>query len=398
MRIVLLASSGQLGGAERVVLAAAGALRTLGHQPVVFAPEEGPLLEAARGNALECATVPMPAELAALGETAQSSVGILGGIVRTAGSALAFRAALGRALGGARAEVLHAHGVKANLLAAWLPRRVPVIWHLHDYVGLRPASRWLLGIAARGCDLAIAVSADVARDARQWLPRTPVAVVHNPVDHEQFTPGGPALDLDAAAHLTRPRGLVTRIGLPAAFASWKGHAVFLEALARLGRSDVRGYIIGGAIYRTPNQCSADALTRRVTELGLDGRVGLTGVLNDMPGAYRALDIVVHASTRPEPFGLVIPEAMACGRLVVAVRSGGAAELFEPEVNAVGLAAADPSLLASTLEALLADPGRRARIAAAARDHVLRHFSPERFAASLGGALRLVNDGAAVAAR
>jgi glycosyltransferase involved in cell wall biosynthesis len=90
--------------------------------------------------------------------------------------------------------------------------------------------------------------------------------------------------------------------------------------------------------------------------------------------------------------------MACGRLVVAVRSGGAAELFEPEVNAVGLAAADPSLLASTLEALLADPGRRARIAAAARDHVLRHFSPERFAASLGGALRLVNDGAAVAAR
>src|SRR4051812_6736193 len=52
--------------------------------------------------------------------------------------------------------------------------------------------------------------------------------------------------------------------------------------------------------------------------------------------YRALDVVVHASTRPEPFGLTIAEAMACGRPLVAARAGGAAELFEDEVEALGL--------------------------------------------------------------
>ena len=41
----------------------------------------------------------------------------------------------------------------------------------------------------------------------------------------------------------------------------------------------------------------------------------------MPAAYRALDVVVHASTRPEPFGLVIAEAMACGRALVAAPDG-----------------------------------------------------------------------------
>ncbi len=49
---------------------------------------------------------------------------------------------------------------------------------------------------------------------------------------------------------------------------------------------------------------------------------------------RALDIVVHASTRPEPFGLVIAEAMACGRAVITSAAGGAAEIVESEVDAL----------------------------------------------------------------
>ena len=51
-------------------------------------------------------------------------------------------------------------------------------------------------------------------------------------------------------------------------------------------------------------------------------VGFTGRIDDVPAALRALDIVVHASVEPEPFGLVIAEAMACGRPVVVSRAGG----------------------------------------------------------------------------
>jgi glycosyltransferase involved in cell wall biosynthesis len=45
-------------------------------------------------------------------------------------------------------------------------------------------------------------------------------------------------------------------------------------------------------------------------------------------AMRALDVVVHASTDPEPFGLVVAEAMACGRAVTTSGTGGASELIE----------------------------------------------------------------------
>jgi len=178
-----------------------------------------------------------------------------------------------------------------------------------------------------------------------------------------------------------------RVGLPATFARWKGHEVFLRALAGLKRTDVRGFVIGGPVYQTgDSQWSTGELRDRIVALGLEGRVGATGFVADMPAVYRALDVVVHASTRPEPFGLVIPEAMACGRLVMATRTGGAAELFEHGVNAVGMDVADVPTMIATLENLLADPDRRAVIAGRARDHVVARFGRQRFAAALGDAL------------
>src|SRR5207247_439443 len=70
------------------------------------------------------------------------------------------------------------------------------------------------------------------------------------------------------------------------------------------------------------------------EVSNTDRVGFTGFLDDPASAMRALDIVVHASTQPEPFGLVIAEGMACGRAVIASRSGGSVEFIESGTNAL----------------------------------------------------------------
>jgi len=55
------------------------------------------------------------------------------------------------------------------------------------------------------------------------------------------------------------------------------------------------------------------------------QVGFTGFVGSPAAAMRTLDVVVHASTRPEPFGLVIAEAMAAARAVIASRRSGVAE-------------------------------------------------------------------------
>ena len=77
---------------------------------------------------------------------------------------------------------------------------------------------------------------------------------------------------------------------------------------------VRAYIVGDAVYQTEgSQYSLDELRQRARSLGVADRVGFTGFVHTPEATFRALHIVVHASTEPEPFGLVIAEAMACGR-------------------------------------------------------------------------------------
>ena len=176
-------------------------------------------------------------------------------------------------------------------------------------------------------------------------PLVPIHAIHNAVDLDRFRPGaGDGSGLDAAAGLApAPPGTV-RIGLVATFARWKGHEVFLDAAARIPAArPCRFYRRGGPIYRSAGVAVFDGGAERAAP-GPWASAGVwdsPATVADPAAALRALDVVVHASTRPEPFGRVIVEGMACGRAVVAVRDGGAAELFEDGLTALGCPHATP---------------------------------------------------------
>jgi len=97
--------------------------------------------------------------------------------------------------------------------------------------------------------------------------------------------------------------------------------------------------------------------------------------------YRSLDVVVHASTQPEPFGRTIVEAMACERAVVVSRAGGAAELFREGETALGYTPASAKALAEAMARVI-DPGLRSRLGQSARAHVVANFSRSRLASEL----------------
>jgi glycosyltransferase involved in cell wall biosynthesis len=86
---------------------------------------------------------------------------------------------------------------------------------------------------------------------------------------------------------------------------------------------------------------------------------------------------VHASTRPEPFGLTIVEAMACARPVIVAREGGAAELFTHDRDAFGVPPRDAEALARAILTLAEEPERRARLGEQARHTVLERFTRAR---------------------
>ena len=120
----------------------------------------------------------------------------------------------------------------------------------------------------------------------------------------------------------------------------------------------------------------------VERLGIGDRVGFTGFVAQPESALRALDVVVHASTSPEPFGLVIAEAMACERAVIVSVAGGAAEIVTVGVDALGHQPGDTEGLAARITELAIDPGLRSRLGRAARATAERCFDRARLAKEL----------------
>jgi glycosyltransferase involved in cell wall biosynthesis len=243
----------------------------------------------------------------------------------------------------------------------------------------------LLRMHAGRCSVAIANSASVAEDIRAACSgRIRVEKVWNAVDLKEFSPEGSALDLDAACGLPPAGDTVVRFGLVGTLAQWKGHDVFLRALAMLPAGlPVRGYIVGGPLYHTDaSQWRLEDLKRMVAGLGLEGKVGFTGFLARPAEAMRALNVVVHASTKPEPFGLVIVEGMACGRAVIVSRAGGAAEFTTNGVNALAHMPGDAGGLARLMIRLAQDQELRERLSAAGRRTAERDFDRSRLGRQL----------------
>jgi glycosyltransferase involved in cell wall biosynthesis len=207
------------------------------------------------------------------------------------------------------------------------------------------------------------------------------------------------MDLDSRCGLPPAEPDTVRVGLVATFARWKGHLAFLQALAKVDRSlTIRGYIVGGPIYRTAgSQFSLEELQAEVARLNMDGRIGFTGFIDDTAAAVRTLDIVVHASTKPEPFGMAIVEAMACGKAVVVSDLGGARELFEEERTAIGHRPGDVAQLAEKIAFLAQNASLRARLGKQAAAAARSRFHESEMAANFRRVYESVIDGTAAAA-
>jgi glycosyltransferase involved in cell wall biosynthesis len=375
-----------VGGVETSVLAMLASLRRA--EPslnvAVIAPEEDAFLAHVRRLGCDGTALPFPGPLATYGEVTASRGGAAQLMAALAAASYARR--LRAALRSLAPDIVHAHGIKMQVLSRWAaPSRAALVWHAHDYVAGREASRRALRLASGRCVAVIANSRSVSEDFRAHVRAdVPVSVVYNAVDLARFSPGGRALDLDALAGMPVAAHGTVRIGLPATFGRWKGQDVFLRALGRLScEQPWRAYIIGGAVYQThESQWSLDQLKSLTRELALSNRVGFTGLVDDMPAALRALDVAVHASTHPEPFGMAIAEAMACGRAVVVARAGGAAEIVHDGLDAVGYAPGDEVGLSAVLSRVTLNDELRVRLGVAARGTAVSAFDARRLGPEL----------------
>lgn len=391
---MFLNPTASLGGAERVLLDVMASLRDVlpsGSSMHLIAMAPGPLLEEARKLGVHTRCVPMPNALTTLGDSAMrgdmnrsimSRAKSLGTTLLATPALWRYMRDLPRAVASIGPDIVHANGIKAQLLSYFLRRTAPharFIWHIHDFISQRPMIGKLLRRFARHVATAIAVSEAVASDLRAVLPATDVRTVLNAIDVDHFSPGPTVASGLSEDHIDD--GII-RIGLMATYARWKGHATFIEA-ARLAMDSAdalsfRFYIIGGPIYATGgSQYSRDELVALVARAEIADHVRFVDFQNDPRDAYRSLDIVVHASTRPEPFGRTIVEAMACGRAVIAARGGGASEIIADESSVLGTPPGDAAALSQAILRLARAREERTNRGEIARSDAARRFDRRR---------------------
>ncbi len=279
-------------------------------------------------------------------------------------------AALRRATAGA--DLVHAHGLRAGLVAVLADRaarrrapRTAVVVTLHNALpeggGLRRRILQVLERATvRGADVVLAASGDLADNARRLGGRD---VRTAPVSAPPLPPPsrGPG-EVRAELGVADGRPLVLAVGR---LHPQKGYDVLLEAVARLTRAERLGR--GGEMAMPLVAIAGDGplqeeLGARIAAEGLPVR--LLGRRSDVADLLAAADLCVLPS-RWEARSLTAQEALRAGTPLVATRTGGLPELLGDAAELVPVG--DAAALAEALAGLLADPSRRARLAAAGRE-------------------------------
>lgn len=376
-RILYLDHTGELGGAERVLLDVLPRLDRDRIEPILAASPHGELLDRARALGVEVLPLRLDETARTLSREAWG-LDPLGFVWRARGY-LNEAMRLAALMRERRVDALHANTLKAHVLGSLAARLAgrPLVWHMHDLPSTRGDTRNLLDQVARlARPEIIAVSAAVAADLSPAL-RARARVVHNGLDLAAFDRAAASL----AAPLALPAGDGPLIGSISYLIPWKGHEVFLRAARRMlaVRPELRFVIVGEPIFQWRDE--RDRLEGIARELGVADRVAFLGHREDVPAVLAAFDLFVMPSLF-EPFGRVLIEAMAASRPVVAARAGGVPEIVLDGETGLLVPPGDDAALAEASLALLADPARSRQLGEAGRRRVAEAFSLDAQVAAL----------------
>jgi glycosyltransferase involved in cell wall biosynthesis len=406
IRVAFVNHTAELGGGEIALLELIRHLNTARIQPLVILFAEGPLVpllrEVAEVHILSLSPTVLKAKKDGLGLHS-----LLSGGPALAGLAFLYR--LYRLLRSLQPQIVYTNSLKADLLGGVAGRLagVPVIWHVRDRIApdylpgkvvslvrllARLIPRYIVANSASTLSTLNLAKEPALKsrfeEAGLMKPRFEGAGLQprrqGPDKHGGFSPGGNACvihdGVDPAKYAAPPSREATTpltVGLIGRISPWKGQDVFLDAIRLLREAHPAAYsaarfeIIGVATFGEVD------FERRIRQLhqahDLTDSVHFTGFEPDIPQRLTRLDIVVHASTIPEPFGQVIIEGMAAGLPVIATNGGGVPEIVLDGITGILVPMRDPQAMANAMARLLAEADLRKTMGQAARAHLLHSF-------------------------
>jgi glycosyltransferase involved in cell wall biosynthesis len=382
--ILYVQSSSEIGGSDVCLLRLVAGLDRTRFRAFVVLPKEGPLSGALRAAG---ATVVV--------EPAMHRLSTRLGAAHYVRYVLGYPRAVWRLTRLIRREavdLVHTNTLHAlhGFAAAWLTRR-PHVWHVREIVlQSRLMRRLELFLARRFADRIVAMSGAIAAMFAP-APRQ-LSVLHDGIDLHAFCPRTAAVPAAARAassppapggpQVRRELGLADDdvvAGVVCRLDHWKGVDVFLRAAARVPHA--KFVVAGGPVEgREEFAASLHALAR---DLGVDVRfTGWRYRPERIAELHAALDVLVLPSVWPEPFGLVLLEAMASGKPVIATRHGGPVEIVAEGETGLLVTPGSVEELAAAMTTLLRDAALRERMGSAARARAEREFDETRYLAAV----------------
>ena len=151
------------------------------------------------------------------------------------------------------------------------------------------------------------------------------------------------------------------VGIFGRIVRWKGQLEFVQAVLKAVRVEpaIKAVIVGDE--SDSSRAYFDEVRNAIETSGLKHHFILAGFQQHVEQYYAAVDIVVHASIEPEPFGRVLVEGMAAGRAVIAADAGGPREVITHGVDGLLVQPGDVGGLANAIVKLAVDPDARSRL-------------------------------------
>lgn len=278
-----------------------------------------------------------------------------------------------------KVQIVHLNNIFGSQLSGILAAkllRVPCVAHLRDFEQINIITR----LYAKFIDHHIAISAAIKENLLNLgIPKDRITIIHDSIDIKEFHQNHDCAPLFKEFNLSSEN---KTFGIFGRIVEWKGTKEFVLAAKTVLETipNSLAFIVGDCSSESKEYLHKVKLLTQ--ELNVDDKIVFTGYRSDVPQLISLMDVIVHASTTPEPFGMVIIEGMAMGKPIIATAGGGPLDIVIDGETGILVPLKNPEQLADAIIRLLSDSKLRQKLGSQGRVRVENCFSHQQHASKV----------------
>jgi len=381
MRLLVVNHTSLFGGAERNLCDLLSRLPEDQVQVLaVVAPGHGPAVDVMNSLDIRCIDLPVPCFAGKI-----FSISIISELIKW----LRFQSKLRKLLIDEKPDLIYANSPHAAIAVELIleKQKFPLVWQIPDLIKDSKFNRLALRRVFQKSGAIIAVSRATASSIiRLGANPLNVHLVYCGVESKDFD-----LVAEGSVRLRNELGIETNapvIGMFGQLTQWKGWHVLIEAIPQVVNiyPDAQFIFVGRAMVND-DKLYVDRLKKRLNSLRIAKNVHWLGFRSDVPRIMLSCDVIVHASIKPEPLGVVIMEGMAAGKPVICTRGGGTSEMNVNRETGLIVEPGNHNDLGKAINFLIRHPEIRLQMGNRGRQIADKEFTHEK---RVEGYLRIFN--------